>query len=83
MPRAARFQFPQRAIERVARAAGGSRARSSARVSPASIVSRMRFERGEHAFGVIIEVVDAGGFAAPFDAPSRSVTTVAGIASNV
>src|SRR5207248_5180968 len=63
--RSTRLKFPKRAVERVARTARGKqRSQLLARETGLDRVA-VRLDRGEHAIGGIVQVVNAGRFTAP------------------
>src|SRR5205823_8630203 len=64
-PRSTRLKFPKRAVERVARTARGKqRSQLLAREAALDRVA-VRLDRGEHAIGGIVQIVNAGRFTAP------------------
>src|SRR5206468_5183114 len=65
-PRSTRLKFPKGAVERVARTARGKQ--KSQLLARETVLDRVavRLDRGEHAIGGIVQVVNAGRFTSPF-----------------
>ena len=78
------LEVPERAVERIARAAGRQQAAERFAVDARLDVAAHVLDRGAHALGVVAEVVDARGFAfAGRAALARRATTTTVMSVNV